>query len=392
MMAATAVKELELVIDQLRDTQWPAEVFDDQLRLVWVSDGLRSALGDPSDEELGYGKHILLARLTGAGTGFIPAEDRRRLLLLNAAYWMHGAAGGRDALVRMAPPDLQRDLAEIEPAAPPSVMTWEIPFHDGDLQPMRISCLATRLHARDGRAIGSLIIYGPGLSPRIMTMLTRGDQSLFERMERLAEPARRRAAILFADLEGSSDLSRMLATAAYFELIRQLRTAIDAALIRKGGIVGKHAGDGITAFFPADDQASGSGEARAAIEAARAIGQLASEVAERHESSELLGDRPCRFNIGIHWGPDLYLGQIVTDGRLEVTAVGDEVNQAARIEQVASGGQILASKSLLEELAAHDASELGIQVDRLTYQPLADLAGDEPKAARDAGTIAVTEI
>jgi hypothetical protein len=69
-MAATAVEELELVIDQLRDTQWPAEVFDDELRLVWVSDAMRDVLGDPSEEDLGYGNHILLARLTGAAAGY----------------------------------------------------------------------------------------------------------------------------------------------------------------------------------------------------------------------------------------------------------------------------------------------------------------------------------
>jgi hypothetical protein len=40
-----------------------------------------------------------------------------------------------------------------------------------------------------------------------------------------------------------------LASGAYFELIRELTTAIDAEVLKRQGIVGKHAGDGVTAFF-----------------------------------------------------------------------------------------------------------------------------------------------
>ncbi len=57
------------------------------------------------------------------------------------------------------------------------------------------------------------------------------------------------------------------------------------------------------------------------------------------------------MNVGAHWGPALYMGQIVTGGRLEVTALGDEVNEAARVQQSARDGEILATKSLVEQLA-----------------------------------------
>jgi hypothetical protein len=43
-MGATAIEEVEIV-HQLADNQWPAEVFDDQLRLVSVSRAPKSALG-----------------------------------------------------------------------------------------------------------------------------------------------------------------------------------------------------------------------------------------------------------------------------------------------------------------------------------------------------------
>jgi len=57
-----------------------------------------------------------------------------------------------------------------------------------------------------------------------------------------------------------------------------------------------------------------------------------------------------------------------------VTALGDEVNEAARIEACASGGRMLASKNLIEHLDPHDAAALGINADRLTYTRFAELS------------------
>ncbi len=98
------------------------------------------------------------------------------------------------------------------------------------------------------------------------------------------------------------------------------------------------------------------------------------------------------MRFGLHWGATLYVGQITTSGRAEVTALGDEVNEGARIEACASGGRALASKELLERLDREDAATLGIDPDRITYTPLADLLTATEKARRDAPAIAVCEV
>jgi len=54
--------------------------------------------------------------------------------------------------------------------------------------------------------------------------------------------------------------------------------------------------------------------------------------------------------------PRVIRGSIITAGRTEVTALGDEVNEAARIEACAVGGRLLASKLLLEQLDSSDAA------------------------------------
>nr|MDQ3957134.1 hypothetical protein [Actinomycetota bacterium] len=96
-------------------------------------------------------------------------------------------------------------------------------------------------------------------------------------------------------------------------------------------------------------------------------------------------------NVGLHWG-GVYMGQIVTGGRLEVTALGDPVNEAARIQESAHSGQVLASKSLVEQLSDADAARVGIDAHAVVYRTVAELAGASDKAVRDAGGIPVTEL
>ena len=112
------------------------------------------------------------------------------------------------------------------------------------------------------------------------------------------------------------------------------------------------------------------------------------KIAERHE----LPPEAITVRAGLHWGATLYIGSIVTIGRTEVTALGDEVNAAARIEACASGGRILASKDLIERLEPADAEILGIDASRTTYTQLADLDTATEKARRDAPAIPVCDI
>jgi class 3 adenylate cyclase len=202
---------------------------------------------------------------------------------------------------------------------------------------------------------------------------------MFERSAQLVAPGRRAAAVMFADLEGSTALSRRMPTARYFEVIRDLMSGMDEATIRGAGVVGKHGGDGATAFFLADQTGGSSAAARAAVAAARDIGALGARLG-------------VAVNVGVHWGETLYLGQVTTGGRLEVTALGDEVNECARIQESGTGGALLASKALLERLDAEDAAALGLDVGALEYRVLAELGGASGKAVRDAGTLPVADV
>ena len=137
-------------------------------------------------------------------------------------------------------------------------------------------------------------------------------------------------------------------------------------------------------FLAADFEGGGSAAARAAIGAARAI----------RDSAGQLGpdDVTVKLNIGLHWGATLMIGQVATRGRLEVTALGDQMNEGARIEGVAGNGAILASKDLIERLDGVEAEATGLDLNALAYTPLGELEGASDKAIRDAGSIPVTAI
>ena len=191
-----------------------------------------------------------------------------------------------------------------------------------------------------------------------------------------------------ADVEGSSLLARRLSTAQYFVFGRRFVRTADQCVIDAGGIVGRHAGDGVVAFFLADTAGSESAAARSCITAARTLRDRLADVAARSEISA--SELSLRF--GLHWGATLYMGRILTGGRSEVTALGDEVNEAARIEACATGGRTLASKSLIERLDRTDAATVGIDPAHTTYTQLGDLDTATDKARRDAPAISICAI
>jgi class 3 adenylate cyclase len=280
------------------------------------------------------------------------------------------------------------EAAAMEPRRVPLV--WSVRMEFRHTERIRYSggqqLVSLRLTDTDGSFLGALRLSWPALSGSVTGLLSRGDVSMYERIAQKSEPARRPAAVLFVDLEASGELSRSLPSTSYFTLIRELTTVIDDAATQHTGIVGKHAGDGASAFFLAEDfGGSESAAAAAAVLTARDVGQRAKDLRAGSGS-------PIRANAGVHWGSTLVIGQVVTSGRLEITALGDEVNETARIEDVASGGEVLASKHLIERIDFDDAEALEIDTGALTYRPLAHLEGASEKAVRDAGAIPVAAI
>ena len=378
----------------LANTGLAAFVCGDDWTVRWISEELKVLLNEPDETKLGIGKHVIECWVSETWSSTVTEESRLTGALTNLPFILWDTQGGPSSLevllgdyLGAEPGTMQLD---IEPVEPPALWANTLDFIQGNLPPVTINQIFLRLTGKD-RRYGFAVVYDQALPARLVALVARGDQGMFERMSRLIEPGRRASAILFADLEASSLLARRMSSAGYFELIREITTNVDQIVAEHQGIVGRHAGDGVTAFFLVADCGSPSASARQAIRAARRMHEATVNIAER----TLLGTDgkvDCPMRIGIHWGPNLYMGQLVTGGRLEVTALGDEVNECARIEQTSAAGGTLASKSVLEQLTPDDSSLLGVDPDAVRYRTLGEIAGADSKAVRDAAMIPVTSI
>jgi len=375
---------LRAVIDELGPDRWAAFVLDAEFRLAWVSDELKAFLHQPDDATLRVGEHILTAWLDPVWVDALTPESGALLFetILRQLRWhgipeetLHQLAAGTAPLI-----------TAVTTGPPPPLWTAAVDFvEQPGLPPYRVEFVTVVLREEDGTLIGGVVLTNIGVRPTLLARLGRGDESMYARMARVAEPARHATAILFADLEASAQLSRMLPTAAYFQLIRELTAGFDDVVASSGGIVGKHAGDGWTAFFLADDAGGPSGAVAGAIRTARAVQQQAAAL----RLPEALA---ARVNVGVHWGPGVYLGQVVPGGRLDVTALGDEVNECARVAECARGGAVLVSKEAVELLDHAALQDLRIDAQRLLYTPLTSMPAAGEKTRRDAATLAVVSL
>jgi class 3 adenylate cyclase len=386
-------ERLARVIRELEPTGGAIELLDSEWRLVWISDELRSLLGAHDDAELGFGRPILERYQLPPWRTMVTDESAARAFTRNVPYLAHAMPGGTDAVREMAGDELRPLLDGVEPSPVPAVWAFEMDVVLDGEPGGRVWCYSARLHDDSGALFGIARLYTAGLPAHLLALVARGDEVLFERMAQVAEPKPRATAVMFADLDSSGPLSRRLAGAAYFRLVTSISAAIDKAVIEREGIVGKHAGDGATAFFLAEQLGSESAAARAALETACDLAELVGDtVRQLHDADLPVEPDHCRLNIGVHWGASLFIGQLATSGRLEVTALGDEVNECARMEQSAHEGQVLASKAIIERLSTTDAQALGLAPETLAYRTIAELPGAPEKATRDAGAIAVIDL
>jgi class 3 adenylate cyclase len=370
-------------------------VLDSAYRVAYMTDELRlTAGGLGAMVRVPLGAYFFGAQFIDAALGWPGGRwtlDTARSMFSALGPWaLADAAGGREQLHELVDPRLRDIVDGLSRAENSTAVTYGASgFAAGGKLLYELKVLAERIRDKSGKVVGTtcLPMTAVGMST-IGTIAALGDLGHFERMQRVAKAGRRPAAILFADLEGSSPLARRLSTASYFTLGRRLVRAADQCVIDAGGLIGRHVGDGIAAFFLAETAGSESSAARACIQASRALRRATPEVATRSE----LRPEDVVLRLGLHWGSNLYVGNISTAGRSEVTALGDEVNEAARIEACGGGGRALASKDLVERLDPKDAAALDLGPDRVTYTPLGELTTATEKARRAPPTVPVCDV
>ena len=243
---------LAQIAQELARARGASFLCDNNVTLVWVSDELRRLLGDPPDEDLCIGKHIVEAYMSGVWSTKITLESQLKAFIEEFPMCMGETPGGKEGLKEIfirsldgwdkrmefeamptegLPAIVDQLFEGLEPKDPPPFWASELEFVQGDLPPANIVEMHVRLHDDSGEYIGTAVVFDPGLPATVLSLVARGDEAMYERMAQLTEPGRRKAAVLFADLQSSSVLSRRLPSAAYFKLIRAITTAMDEVVV-----------------------------------------------------------------------------------------------------------------------------------------------------------------
>jgi len=135
-------------------------------------------------------------------------------------------------------------------------------------------------------------------------------------------------AVLFADLRGFTRLAEHKLPYDVVFILNRYCEAVGGAITRGGGVPNQFTGDGVMALFGVDLSAQEG--CRRALAAARGMASSI-ETLNRELGPEL--PDPLKIGIGIHVGPAI-VGRMGYGEGAQLTAVGDTVNVAARLEQL----------------------------------------------------------
>jgi class 3 adenylate cyclase len=148
---------------------------------------------------------------------------------------------------------------------------------------------------------------------------------------------RREVTVMFIDIRQFTRITSRLGPERLVSFLNDAFELITARLLEQGATVDKYVGDGILAYtgapIPSDDHAS------RAVAAAIAIQR---SVDEHNRKAEALDPSYVRLEIGIgiHTG-EVVVGNIGSERKMDFTAIGEPVNAASRLQELAAPGQIL---------------------------------------------------
>jgi adenylate cyclase len=191
-------------------------------------------------------------------------------------------------------------------------------------------------HGIGGMVVGAL--YGrkqSGLNPRFCNVCE-------EFAKKFPGGAEVEMSMLFADVRGSTALSEQMTSIEFSKLINRFYIGSTKAIAEEDGLVEKLAGDAVAAFWGAGF--AGQDYVARTIRAAQNI-------------SRLMQRQNIPVGIGVHAGMAFFGAMGSSEGLVDISAIGEEVNTAARLASKAAAGEIILSETALER-AHMDSSEL----------------------------------
>jgi len=140
--------------------------------------------------------------------------------------------------------------------------------------------------------------------------------------------------MLFADVRGSTALSEQMTPIEFQKLINRFYVGSTRAIADEDGLLEKLAGDAVAAFWGAGF--AGKDYVARTIRAAQKI-------------QKAMEGQKIPVGIGVHAGVAYFGAMGSAEGLINISAIGDEVNTAARLASKAAAGEIIVSEVALEQ-------------------------------------------
>ena len=165
--------------------------------------------------------------------------------------------------------------------------------------------------------------------------------------------------VLFADLRGFTSLSEHKLPYDVVFILNRYFATMGKAIESAGGRVDKFIGDGVMALFGVE-----GGLEAGSRDALSAVHGMAQQLEVLNESLRHDLEQPLRIGIGVHAGP-VILGEMGYGSSVSVTAIGDTVNTASRLEALTKdfAVQLILSETLAEAAGLDCARFLRQEID-----------------------------
>jgi len=159
----------------------------------------------------------------------------------------------------------------------------------------------------------------------------------------------RRLALLFADIRGFTKMAESLPPYDIVHILNRYFIQMGKVISQNAGVINNYMGDGLMALFGLKGDKDA---ARCAVQAALEMLVAVEELQVYFQSAYRMG---LAIGIGVHVG-DVVIGRVGAEDSKKLTAIGDAVNFASRIEAANKD----AGTSLLISEATHAAVQASV--------------------------------
>jgi len=155
----------------------------------------------------------------------------------------------------------------------------------------------------------------------------------------LLETERREVTVLFADIRSFTAIAERMSAEEVVTMLNQYFSVMVDIIFKNNGLLDKFVGDQLIAVFGLMD--SDANPPENAIRTALEMQQATRRLMEKRRAG---GQETFGVGIGVNTGLAI-IGNIGSSNRMDYTVIGDCVNVAARLEEMAEGGEIIIGES-----------------------------------------------